>query len=103
MVSEAGRWTPYYVTQALINTASEHWVSIDGWLASRGIEPMDLPIDRWLNLIYHWATREADATEIAKFDARLWQPPPGEVPTEGPWTPEAEASAFSGLKKQLGI
>jgi hypothetical protein len=56
-----------------------------------------------LNLIYYWATRNAqDEQTLAKFDRKLWMPPKGEeAPAESPWSAENETSAFKALKAAL--
>lgn len=64
---------------------------------------MELSIDRMLNLIYFWATRNAqDEQALAKFDRKLWMPPKGEeAPAESPWSAANETSAFKALKASL--
>lgn len=91
------------MTQKLLATIEEHWVTVDGEAALRGIDLMELPFDRFLNAVYHFATREGTVESIRRFDIRLWMPPPGVVPTRGPWSPEAETSAFKSLKASLGL
>lgn len=56
-----------------------------------------------LNLIYYWATRNAqDEQTLAKFDRRLWMPPKGEeAPAESPWSAANETNAFKALKAAL--
>lgn len=56
-----------------------------------------------LNLIYFWATRNAqDEQTLAKFDRKLWMPPKGEeAPAESPWSAANETSAFKALKAAL--
>lgn len=47
------------------------WSTFDGWCASRGIEHEDLRWDRWLNLVYYFATRNASTEDKDKFDAAI--------------------------------
>jgi hypothetical protein len=47
------------------------WPHFDGWCASRNVDSLSLPWDRWLNLVYHFATRNADKEERGKFDAAI--------------------------------
>jgi hypothetical protein len=47
------------------------WPTFDGWCASRGIEHEDLRWDRWLNLVYYFATRNAATEDKDKFDAAI--------------------------------
>jgi hypothetical protein len=47
------------------------WPSFDGWCASRGIDHEDMRWDRWLNLVYYFATRNASTEDKDKFDTVL--------------------------------
>lgn len=92
------------MTARLVRLVDDNFATFDGWAASSGIDPVDLPFDRLLNLAYWWATRNAeDENAIRKFDARLWQPPRGEVPAAGSvWDPEQENAALGALALALG-
>lgn len=59
-------------------------------------------MDRFLSLVYFWIVRDLDADQVKQIDAKLWRPPKGEVPTQGPWTAEAEKAAFKSLMGQIG-
>jgi len=92
------------VTARLLATAQAHWPSFDGWAASTmaGQDPLMLPLDRFLNLVYYWLVRDAPADEVEKFDRRLWRPPPGVRPAEGsPWSAERESAAFGSFAAQV--
>jgi hypothetical protein len=43
----------------------------DGWAASRNVDPGALPFDRALNLIYHFAVRNATKEKKQEFDNAL--------------------------------
>lgn len=103
MAPAAGSGPPYYVTFRLLHLASENWPTLEGWATSRNTDLMDLPVDRLLNLVYFWATRNApDEQTLAKFDRKLWMPPKGEeAPAESPWSAANETSAFKALKQAL--
>lgn len=45
----------------------------DGWCASRGVDPLELPYDRFLNLIYHFAVRNASKEKKREFDSAISQ------------------------------
>lgn len=62
---------------------------------------MSLTLDRFSNLVWYWATRNAEPQDIEKFRIQLWRPPKGVVPTRGPWSAEAETNAFRTLKAAL--
>lgn len=91
------------MTFRLLHLASENWPTLEGWATSRNTDLMDLPIDRLLNLVYFWATRNApDEQTLAKFDRKLWMPPKGEeAPAESPWSAANETSAFQAFKQQI--
>lgn len=90
------------MTVRLLILARENWAAFDGEWASRPMDPLDLPIDRFLSLIYWWMIRNAeDEKSIQSFNARLWRPPPGVLPAAGsPWTAEAETAAFRSFAAQ---
>ena len=92
------------MTARLVGMLGSNWPVFDGWAASSGMDPLELPIDRLLNLAYWWATRNAeDENEVRKFDSRLWQPPRGEAPAPGSvWDPENENAALAALGMALG-
>lgn len=91
------------MTFRLLHLASENWPTLEGWATSRNTDIAALPIDRLLNLIYYWATRNAqDENALAKFDRKLWMPPKGEEPPpESPWSAANETSAFQAFKAQV--
>lgn len=91
------------MTFRLLHLASENWPTLEGWATSRNTDLMELPIDRLLNLVYFWATRNAqDENALAKFDRKLWMPPKGEEPPpESPWSSANETSAFQAFKAQI--
>ncbi len=43
----------------------------DGWCASQNVDPLELPWDRCLNLIYFFATRNATKEKKQEFDAAM--------------------------------
>lgn len=47
------------------------WPLFDGWAASQNVDPLDLPWDRCLNLIYFFATRNASKEKKQEFDAAM--------------------------------
>ena len=87
------------MTLRLVYIAGQNCQRFDGLMASRNIDPLDLPMDRFLSLVYWWWTEGADDQARQRFDARLWMPPKGEVPDKrSPWSAENETSAFKALK-----
>lgn len=47
------------------------WPIFDGWCASRNVDHLELPWDRWLNLVYYFATRNASTEDKEKFDTEM--------------------------------
>lgn len=47
------------------------WPIFDGWCASQNVDPLELPWDRCLNLIYFFATRNATKEKKQEFDAAM--------------------------------
>jgi hypothetical protein len=45
----------------------------DGWCIEHSIDHWDLPADRWLNLIYYFATRNTDKEGRDKFNEQMHQ------------------------------
>jgi hypothetical protein len=43
----------------------------DGWCASQNVDPLELPWDRCLNLVYFFATRNATKEKKQEFDAAM--------------------------------
>lgn len=89
------------MTDRLTSIAAHNWALFDGELASRGIDPLELPPVRFFSLVYYWAVGEASEEDKEKFDRRLFMPPAGVEPTVGPWTAEAETSAFQSFASQV--
>lgn len=92
------------MTARLLGLLRENWTVIEGetTLANPAApDLLELDIERLLNLAYFWATRHGDEAAIRKFDARLWLPPKGVAPTEGPWSAAAETTAFKAFAKQV--
>lgn len=49
------------------------WPLFDGWCAEHGVDPGGLPFDRALNLIYHFAVRNASKEKKQEFDNAMSQ------------------------------
>ena len=87
------------MTSRLLRLAQVNWAKIDGMMASQGLDPLELPADRMMNLIYWWATKDAyDQQELNRFERQLWRPPLGaRAPAGSPWSSEAETAAFQAF------
>lgn len=90
------------MTQRLTAIAVEHWKDIDGFSVAHNMGRLsEMPLDRFTNFIWWWATKEADSKDREKFERRLYMPPKGVAPTTGPWSAEAETAAFGALRQGL--
>lgn len=47
------------------------WPLFDGWCAEHGVDPGALPFERALNLIYHFAVRNASKDKKQEFDSAM--------------------------------
>jgi hypothetical protein len=65
------------------------------------VDPLKLSVERFCHLVWFWMTDGATPEDVARVEAQLWLPPPGEEPV-GPWSVEAEMAAFNALQAQLG-
>ena len=81
-----------------------NWEPLEGWMAERGVEPLDLSIHSLLSLVRHWTRKVMDEKELNQFDAWLSEPPPGpaaedpDLFDEGVWSAEAEMDLFRSLQ-----
>lgn len=91
------------MTVRLCLVAVENWEDLDGWAVSRNMPPLEsLPLERFGSLVWHWMSRNGEQKDIDRMRARLWQPPKGTEARVGPWSPEAETSAFKSLQAAVG-
>ena len=65
---------------------------------------MALPLDRFLNLIYYYATEGATSDDRQKFDNKLNMPPVGvqRLSEASPWTKQNEEASLSSLAAAVG-
>ena len=68
---------------------------------------MALPFARYLNLVYFWATEDAEEKDRNRFDVRLNMPDErarrtgAAVSKDSPWSKENEERALSGFVASL--
>jgi len=58
----------YPAVAGLIRIADEFWPEIDGTCARTGFDPLGLPFDRFLNLIYSWACERVQYSENGRTE-----------------------------------
>jgi hypothetical protein len=70
---------PYWEVERLVQIAEQGWEVFDGRLAAQGIDPLDLNLRRFCNLIYTTALeaigRSGKEEDIEKFERELRDPP----------------------------
>jgi hypothetical protein len=100
----------FHAACRLAGTAYANWLLFDGWAATRGFDPLAVPIARLLAAVYAWqrgaCTKES---ELGKLDAEIWAPPsqqlvsghPREI-TRPAWSERQEEAAFMSLMGNLG-
>jgi hypothetical protein len=91
-------WTPYYTVLRLLRIAADHWASIDGEAGVKG-DPLDLPFDRFLNHIQHWAVTHTKDPQRLLMD--LEKPPPHRLVTADDL--DEDAKAFTSFASMFGV
>lgn len=73
-----------------------NWVELDGILQLEGVDLLDLPFDRALNVVYAVLVRNKDDKERSKFENELTRPMRGEaLPSTDPlWGEDAQGAMF---------
>jgi hypothetical protein len=77
----------------------QYWQDFDGWCASRNVEPNELSIERFCNLVQFWVTRNMTKEDLDKFLVDLSRPPTGAGSQQlhaasGSWSRESELAQF---------
>lgn len=90
----------------LVSSALGVWDELDGFAASQNMGYLQLmPLDRFLNFVWHMLVRNADKKERTKIEVKLWAPPPEErgrpISAKSPWSAENEKNSFASLKAAL--
>lgn len=91
------------MTQRLLVTAAEHWYMFDGFAVAHGAGDLrELPLDRFCSYVRWYCTRALDEKQLAEFEAKLFMPPRGTIPTSGPWAPENETESLRAFQSAFG-
>lgn len=77
MVGGAVFSNPYETGQALIAWSISEWRFFEGWATASGIDLFKISCPRFMNLIFHYLTKDADAEGRKKFEEIL-----GEIESE---------------------
>lgn len=84
-------------------THKEVWPLFDGWCASQNVDPLDLPWDRCLNLVYFFATRNASKEKKAEFDAAMTKQVTADTLRKMALTRKNAARATESAEKAQGV
>lgn len=90
---------PYEVVFRLIGIAEDNWEAIDYEAACQGEDFLKLPIDRFCNVIYHWAMERVKDRD--QFLYQLTKRMSGKKPTQR--QVEEDANAFVAFAGAFGI
>lgn len=85
------------MTARLAGFAVGNWPEVDGTLKlEAGIDLLDLPLDRAVNILYTMLMRNRDEKERAKMESDLTKPLAGEYVRQDDkvWGEEAQGAAF---------
>lgn len=100
----AGGWR-WWEADKLIHTAIAGWPYLDGPAARRGVDLLDLPLDRFCSAVYSWRVEHAPEKDRDEFERFLMEPPVGEV-EDGEEIPEEvieqDAASFLAVAGALG-
>ncbi len=78
---------------------------MDGEAVTQGFDPLDLPVDRFLNWVWHTITKGMDDKARRSFEIEVYRPLPGmtlDDVTDGPWSDEEATRSFMALAGQIG-
>lgn len=99
---------PYGNAAHLVGIAAQHWQAIDGEAASRGADFLQLPFDRFLNVIFWWSVQRVKDVEHFQYDLEKPFPLPmeafvaaGSLVTEAEL--DADAASFMAFAGAFGV
>ena len=91
----------YAAVYRLFGIAGVYWREIDGESAGKGFDPLELPLNRFLNFIYYWLKSHVDPEKWESVEAEIFAPftvgDPDAVPTE---VAEEEMSLFNRFTRE---
>lgn len=71
MAPRGVRQPPYEAVELLSRIAGRQWHEFDGWCAARNVDPFELELARFLNLVYYAHVRNLDQEKREEFDRLL--------------------------------
>jgi hypothetical protein len=64
----------YGAVLRLLGIAALHWRAIDGACAREGVDPLDLPLSRFLSLILSWTQEHTKPEDWDMVEAEIFAP-----------------------------
>ena len=90
---------PYEVVFRLIGIAGDHWEALDYEAACKGQDFLKLPIDRFCNVVFHWAIERVP--DRSQFIYQLTKRTSGKKPSEKQF--QEDANAFMAFAGAFGV
>lgn len=95
---------PYWVAERLIHSAAVDWHAFTAHCGA--VDPVKLPLDRFLSFVYAWRIRNGDKEGIEKYNKMLTAPPPEVAPEVvaalPEWTKASQANDFMATLARAG-
>lgn len=79
------------------------WPLFDGWCAAQNVDPFELPWARFLNLVYHFAVRNAPKDKKEKFDQAMQRTTSADALRSMAAARKDALSATQSDQKSLGV
>lgn len=91
--------TPYQVVARLFAIADDYWPHLEARYYQ--INLVELPMYRFLNLVYAWAYERVETEKIEQFEYELMEPLPGREREIDERTAEIEGAGFMEAMQTL--
>lgn len=95
---------PYWAAERLVYSAAVDWHAFTAHCGA--VDPLRLPLDRFLSFVYAWRIRNGDKEGIEKYDKLLLAPPAGlkveTIAALPEWTKAAQANDFMATLARAG-
>lgn len=101
----SGGWR-WWEADKLIGVAIAGWPYLDGPAARRGVDLLELPLDRFCSAVYSWRVEEATEKDRDDFDRWLMEPPADVIGDPDDASEEAieeDAASFLAVAGALGV
>lgn len=101
----SGTWR-WWEAARLVEVAIRGWQMLDGQGARRGVDLLELTLERFCSSVYSWRVENADQKDRDEFHRWLEAPPPSVLLTDDEepddWRVQEEAESFLAVAGALG-